>query len=273
MQSKIIISLTFLALIRFVFPNELNRIIKGHYASPKQFPYQTFIDKLDLSNLHGPIGWRRHCGGILISSNLVLTAAHCLDKPDIYAVKIYFGALNLWNVTEEGRQILVVKRDHFVIHNEWDTNLSVNDIALIKLPISLIFNDYIKAVQLPNPEVQYQFSEAISSGWGDVDDKGNMDPKLKYYNPQILSDRECEHWYKSSITSAFPASLICIAPNENRPCRGDSGSPLVIRQESNLVLLGITSFIIGENCGPSYPVLFTRVSSHLTWIRDNENQI
>ncbi|XP_039487777.2 chymotrypsin BII-like isoform X2 [Drosophila santomea] len=192
-----------------------------------------------------------------------------------YAVKIYFGALNLSDVTEVGQQILVVKRDHFVIHNEWDRNLSVNDIAMIKLPISLILNDYIKAVQLPNPEVQYQFSEAISSGWGNIDDKGNMDPKLKYYNPQIVSDSKCEHWYKSSIAPVFPASFICIAPNENRLCNGDSGGPLVIRQESNFVLLGITSFTF-DKCLPSYPTFFTRVSSYLTWIRENagsENQI
>ncbi|XP_026833932.1 chymotrypsin BI-like [Drosophila erecta] len=170
----------------------------------------------------------------------------------IYAVKIYFGAVNVSDVGEAGQQRLVVKRDHFIIHNEWNSNLFANDIAMIKLPMSLIFDDYIKAVQLPKPRLQYEFSEATISGWGHLN--GNWDPSLKYHNAPILPDRDCERIFKSIITSAVPSSLICIATDEHSPCKGDSGGPLVIWHESNFVLLGIASFITNPVCQPDYPL-------------------
>ncbi|XP_039149648.1 brachyurin-like [Drosophila simulans] len=273
MQSKIIISLTCLAfLFPFVFTNKLHRIINGHYAASKQFPYQTFLMQLNLGYIQEYIQWHPLCGGALISEKCVLTAAHCLDNPDIYAVKIYFGAVKIDDVTDVGQQRLVVKRDHFVIHQEWNSITLANDIALIKLPFSILFDDYIKPIQLPNQTFQYQFSEATTSGWGfvkDTDTFPEFDKNLKYFNAQILSDLECKRAYILQKKSAFPASLICIAPGKNMVCKGDSGGPLVIKHESNFVLLGLTSFMLDKLCDSGFPSFFTRVSSYLNWIRDN----
>ncbi|XP_044251888.1 trypsin alpha-like [Drosophila takahashii] len=275
MLSKIIIILTILGIVfRFTTSTEVHRIINGNYASAKQLPYQVFFDKLDLSNLHVPLKWTPFCGGTIISEKTILTAAHCLDDPNIYAVKIYFGAVNILNETEVGQRRLVVKRDNFVVHEQYDKHLMANDIALIKLPITLLFDDYIRAARLPNTIEQYKVSEATVSGWGYVNvspENNNFiptsDPKLKYFNTLILSDEECQLW-TTKLGPTYSATLLCTAPGENTACRGDSGGPLVVRHYSNFVLLGITSYNFGI-CESHYPTVYTKVTSYLYWIHDN----
>lgn len=53
-----------------------------------------------------------------------------------------------------------------MIHEEWYRPLSYNDIALIKLPIDVNFNEYIQPAKLPSPIATYDGSLATTSGWG-----------------------------------------------------------------------------------------------------------
>ncbi|KAH8364769.1 hypothetical protein KR084_011377 [Drosophila pseudotakahashii] len=268
MPSKIIIFLTFLGIVlQFTTSSEVHRIINGNYASAKQLPYQVFFDILDLSNLNVPLKWTPFCGGTIISVKAILTAAHCLDDPKIYAVKIYFGAVNKLDETEVGQRRLVVKKDNFVLHEQYDKHLMVNDIALINLPITLLFDDYIRAAYLPYTMEQYDVSKATVSGWGYVNGKKSLYPKLKYFNTPILSDEECQLW-TTKLGSTYSAALLCTAPGENTACKGDSGGPLVIRHDSKFVLLGVASY--GNSiCELHYPTVYTKVTSYLPWIYAN----
>ncbi|XP_070141876.1 chymotrypsin-2-like [Drosophila kikkawai] len=255
----------------FCSPNKHPRIINGTLAVPKQFPYQVFYDVLDLTNLQKPIEWESSCGGTLISKRIILTAAHCLNEPDIYAIKIYFGAVDKSNKSEIGQHRLVVKRQNFVIHQEYDTVYHYNDIALIRLPVDVAFDEYIKPAKLPQPGEVYP-SEAIVSGWGlvEVIVNGNFvgGDKLKYFDISILPHDECKEWFKHAVP-ILSSSQICIAPSENMPCKGDSGGPLAVRHEDDFVVLGITSLGHTRYCTINHPSLYTRVVSFLNWIHEN----
>lgn len=104
-------------------------------------------------------------------------------------MKIYFGAVDKSNNSEVGQQQLVVRRPNIVIHSDYDSSDYTeffNNIALIKLPIDVAFDEYIRPAKLPQPDISYDSSEAIASGWGAI--KGNCDFQLKnfsnsfYYN-------------------------------------------------------------------------------------------
>ncbi|XP_050742235.1 chymotrypsin-like [Drosophila biarmipes] len=282
MMSKVIVGLTiFVTFLRFSLSSGNYRIVNGNYASAKQFPYQIFFDTLDLSNLSAPIKWQPTCGGTIISKRVILTAAHCLDNPNIYAIKIYFGAVNKSDDKEVGQQRLTVRRDHFVIHEKYISYvpykpaLVVNDVALIKLPIALLFDDYIRPAQLPDPKMQYEGGEVTVSGWGAehvFSKEYKLGTNLKYFNAPLLSNGECQNRhvrYYGGIV--FPSTLLCLAPGENMMCSGDSGGPLVIKHESNYVLLGVASYIMYTDipCTPHYPAVYNRVTSYLKWIHDN----
>ncbi|KAH8323988.1 hypothetical protein KR074_005512, partial [Drosophila pseudoananassae] len=260
------ISLAFL--FRIAASHEFQRIINGSYASEKQFPYQVYYEGLDFTDLGKLSYWSYECGGTLVSRRIILTAAHCLDDPNIYAVRIFFGALYSNGTFEPGKKRLIVKRKDIVVHENWERYPSYNDIALIKLPVDVNFNEYIQPAKLPSPSATYIGREATTSGWGK-----RPEPQLKYFNVDIISNDQCimEEEERDYPYKIFPSSYICIGPSNNSPCHQDSGGPLIVKNETETVLVGITSF--GEKgCPVNHPTVYTRVSSYLDWIHKNAGE-
>ncbi|KAH8342371.1 hypothetical protein KR059_003658 [Drosophila kikkawai] len=268
MRGQLIFGLLLLgAHFGFSFSNEHGRIINGDLAVTKQFPYQVFYDVLDLTNLQNPIEWEPYCGGTLISKRTILTAAHCFRKPNIHAIKIYFGAVDISNKDEINQHRLVVKRSNVVVHQEYNKFKEYNDIALIRLPVDVAFDEYIKPAKLPQPGEVYP-SEAIASGWEAIKDSGKpiYDPKLRYLRFQILSHAECKEQLRGNF---LVSSRICLEPSENSSCIGDSAGPLVVRHNGDSVLLGLSSNVATKNCAEKSPANYTRVASYLDWIHEN----
>lgn len=83
------------------------------------------------------------------------------------SVDIYFGALNIGNVSEEGQVRLTVAPQHILVHEDFNsTGFDNDDIAMIKLPLRLIFNDYIQPAKLPVANNNYTGENILASGWG-----------------------------------------------------------------------------------------------------------
>ncbi|XP_062130973.1 chymotrypsin-2-like isoform X2 [Drosophila sulfurigaster albostrigata] len=245
-----------------------NRIINGENAAPKQFPYQVLTEKLVNYD------WKRSCGGVIISNRTILTAAHCI-RDSMYARKIYFGTVDKTNIYETGQQRLIVKRKNIIVHPEYDSIQFLNDIALIRLPAEILFDEYIQPAKLPDPDKLYDNEIGVVSGWGISDRHSwNLPNNLQYLNVTIFPYEECKplvHKYKGLHAKFFPASYICLKPSQGRPCKGDSGGPLAIRNEDGTsTLVGLTSFGMDGTCPPNTPVIYTRVSSFLQWIKENE---
>ncbi|KAH8390666.1 hypothetical protein KR215_009571 [Drosophila sulfurigaster] len=243
-----------------------NRIINGENAAPKQFPYQVYFEE------HINYDWEGNCGGVIISNRTVLTAAHCIsDSMDAY--KIYFGAVDITNIYETGQQRLIVKRKNIIVHPEYDPHELLNDIALIRLPAEILFDEYIQPAKLPDLDKLYDNEVGVISGWGVFDrDSQNTPNNLQYLNVTIFPYEECKPIvHKYNYAKLFPTSYICLKPSQGCTCGGDSGGPLAIRNEDgSSTIVGITSFGMDDTCDPNMPDIFTRVSSFLQWIKENE---
>ncbi|XP_060657030.1 chymotrypsin-like elastase family member 2A [Drosophila nasuta] len=245
-----------------------NRIINGENAVPKQFPYQVFLEGRINCN------WITNCGGVIISNRTILTAAHCISD-SIDALKIYFGAVDRTNIYETGQQRLIVKRKNIIVHPEFDLKQLINDIALIRLPVEIRFDEYIQPARLPAPDKLYDDEIGVVSGWGIFDrNSGNAPNYLQHLNVTIFPYEECKplvHKYEGFHAKFFPASYICLKPSQGITCNGDSGGPLAIRNEDGTsTIVGLTSFGLETTCKPNMPDIFTRVSSFLQWIKENE---
>jgi secreted trypsin-like serine protease len=226
------------------------RIIGGREASPHSIPFQAFLEVYSSSE-----GW--YCGGSLISENYVLTAGHCGDGAR--QAQVTLGAHNIQQ--NENTQEVQTSTD-VTVHERYDGDLIINDIAVIKLPRSASLSDAIQPVALPRSDGDtYTGDTARASGWGLTDGQGNsISPVLNYVDLEVISQRECE-----DVFGSLESSILCTSGARGTgTCSGDSGGPLVIDGTQ----IGVVSFGV-QYCLSGYPSAYTRVTSFLDWITRN----
>lgn len=93
----------------------------------------------------------------------------------------------------------------YVFHEDWDDSTFINDVALVRLPENVTFNEYILPVQLANGTDKYEGDEATIIGWG-MTEVGEMSAVLKGVNSTVMSNAECASTnilYEQVITELF----------------------------------------------------------------------
>ncbi|XP_011210983.2 serine protease 1-like isoform X2 [Bactrocera dorsalis] len=229
------------------------RITNGNKAATGQFPYQA---GLSLTRSTGNY-W---CGGSLIGSTWVLTAAHCSDQ--VTQVIVYLGS-----TTRTASKVkYTVTSSSIYQHTGYDSKTLANDITLIKIP-AVTYTSEISAIKLPSISSSYATyagSYAIASGWGRTSDTSSTSSSLNYARLPIIANSVCSATYGTKVVTA---NTICIStPSGTSTCQGDSGGPLAL--ESDGVLVGVTSFVSSSGCQSGAPAGFIRVTSYLNWIKE-----
>lgn len=86
---------------------------------------------------------------------------------------------------------------------------------------------------------------------------------LRFGQQTTLTNQECQQSFDSRFV---PASSICArAVNNQTACYGDMGGPLVIQYQDTWMQIGIASTINPSGCHG--PVVYTRLTSYIEWIR------
>lgn len=236
-------------------PTVRPQIIGGGPSDISAHPWQVII------NAGGSL-----CGGALITSTWVVTAAHCLDDVSPQQVQLWAGFSNLnQRTTTNGLPVAEV-----VVHPQWNATSYDNDIALIRLSSPWTPAPERQAISLPTSVDAANWpvagASAVISGWGTEAFKGSSPDQVKRADVQIIASpgAPCGD-YGDQFN---PALQLCAGQLDGSvdTCQGDSGGPLVVTEAGIPVLAGVTS--IGNDCGlPNYPGLYTRVTSFIPWIR------
>lgn len=238
------------------------RIVNGNIATPGQFPYQVAL----LLAMDQGVSL---CGGSVISSTSVLTAAHCLPN-DVSAVEIVFGAQNL-RENEPSQQRRMIQRSAFINHPQYNQLTLANDIAVLPFATPVTINPRVQIVALATNNADlFENSEAWVSGFGRyLNEEQRSSDVLRYTDQLIVTNLSCRLRFPTLVLE----TNICSTggPQLNAVCHGDSGGPLVVIRNGNPLQVGVVSFGSPLGCTRGTPDVFARVTSFYPWIREVAN--
>ena len=230
------------------------RIFGGTPAQAGQDPWQV---ALVLANNSLNVAF---CGGSLISPNVVITAAHCVDQGTLPRdINVVAGTVDL----RLGGQRLAVAR--LEIHPDFNPANFDNDLALLFLAGSTAAGRIAPAAPSVEQSVGRPRDMARVTGFGRTETSPNETVRrLRTLDVPIVSRTDCNDpvvW-----NGAVTANMFCAGYESFGGCRGDSGGPLTVPVGGSRALLGIVSSG-PRRCGRRNKYgIYTRVANYSSWI-------
>lgn len=223
-----------------------SRIVGGTSARDINIPYMVSLKTFSF----------HICGGSIINTRTVLTAAHCLVASDARDLQIHAGTKT--RSSHEGMLVNVA-----AIH--YDRRFSMDtmdyDIGLVRLARALTFGARIQPIALPTAgDLVLDGDIGLVAGWGYKSVYGPGSYVLQYARVPVVNQAVCNEQLEGSVTDR----MLCAgyARGGIDACQMDSGGPLVVDEK----LVGIVSWGVG--CArPNKPGVYTRVSELIDWVQ------
>jgi Trypsin len=261
------------------------RIVGGSGTTVEQYPWQAAIVNSPNKAI-GDAHDRQFCGGSLITSSIVLTAAHCLDNNDPDCdpggdvseclpgdpggdgtkqvdpddIDVVLGQTTLSAAPPDA--------EHSVVDASYDDNFDPvtfqHDVGYLVLSTPVELSDTVQTIPLAgDDEASVWAPDTLVevSGWGSTVYQGDTVDTLRAATVPIVADYTCgsSQFYGSAFD---PATMVCAGYPDGGvdSCQGDSGGPLESPLEGGgYRLVGITSW--GFHCAePDSPGVYTRIA-------------
>ncbi|KAM4624561.1 hyaluronan-binding protein 2-like [Polymixia lowei] len=244
-------------------PGRSARIFGGKKSLPGAHPWQASLQTRPVGSSR-PFG--HICGGILIESCWVLTAAHCIKRST--EMQVVLGGVDI-EKDEEYDQVISVERA--IVHQDYkETPFGLyNDVALLQLkvmdkPYCAKETRFVKTACLPDQTFR-NGTECVISGWGVTETQ-------KYGTNQLLDARVLLiHQDRCKAPNVYgdtlDDSMFCAGNMKGGvdSCQGDSGGPLVCERNGTHYITGVVSW--GDGCGRKYkPGVYANVHRFVDWI-------
>jgi len=247
------------AVDRFAANDKGARIVGGTAAKWQANPWQVaLVYAKDPDNRRA-----QFCGGSIIASEWVLTAAHCIDKnyaPSDYAVLSGTGSLR-----EGGRRARVTE---YIVHEGWrlagNKSEYDHDIALLKIaPSPSLIGSPIPLVA---ENTTLENLDVLVTGWGVTEYRPTGTELLQQVTVPSVTEAVCNRdvAYAGDVTG----NMFCAGAYKKDSCQGDSGGPASAVIQGVRRQIGVVSWGIGCGERDKYGV-YTRLPLYIGWIADN----
>ncbi|XP_060647029.1 chymase-like [Drosophila nasuta] len=197
--------------------NETGLVVDGKPVDPHSIP---FIASLQIRK-KSDLSWDWICGGSLIDTKFILTAAHCVHefKKNPTKISVLLGAHNKTEINYSTR--FNVK--NITIHPNY--NHTLNDIAILEMERPADFSTFkIRPACLPTSSRE-DITEFRAAGFG----KTNRGKESSELLQTTLMTRDITKCNFTAFTELNETLHFCAGPNGKtggNVCRGDSGGPV-----------------------------------------------
>jgi secreted trypsin-like serine protease len=170
------------------------------------------------------------CGGTLIDPTHVLTAAHCVVGKASALGKFHLaiGQANIGAFKPStGRGVAEV-----IMNPAYNSKTFANDVAVLRLTEAVPEN-IAQPIAIVGPgqrEFDAEGMPAAVVGWGQIAEQGRASNQLREADLRMVSDPVCSKAY--SRGGFTPGIMICASYPKRDSCYGDSGGPLIARNQT-----------------------------------------
>jgi secreted trypsin-like serine protease len=231
-----------------------NEIIGGNEATPGEYPWQVQLQ------IPGYLHW---CGGSIIDTDWVLTAAHCVQGVAAGSFTVRAGLHDRFapDGNVQTRSVAQVVR-----HPDYNSATIENDVALLRLSAPFVFTPRVQPIEVATG-IPPAGSLAPVSGWGQTAPGSASADELQETILPVQSTATCNA--AGTLPLLVRASMVCagFVGGNSGGCHGDSGGPLVVEKDTfsgGWEQIGVVSWGVGGSCS-SYTV-FARLSVFAAWI-------
>ena len=220
------------------------RIVGGNDAAANENPFQVALLLSDIDNNSSA----QFCGGSLVTSTVIVTAAHCSDFISADKVQVLTGTRRL----DGGGTRRNVSR--IAIHPGWDSSTFDNDVAVWKMSTAEN-NQSTASLATSDGNVG---EDLLVTGWGRLTEAGSASNALQAVEVPLVSRSNCND--SNSYNGDITTTMLCAGLDQGGrdSCQGDSGGPLT-RGANSGQLAGIVSWGVGCARANLYGV-YARVS-------------
>ncbi|KAM3924758.1 acrosin-like [Leptodactylus fuscus] len=242
-----------------------SRIVGGKDSQPGSWPWMVSLQEHIDEDIYGHM-----CGGTVLSTQWILTAAHCFkgQADAYYSWRLVIGAHKL---SVSGRNIEIRKIAKKIEHEQYNPETERNDIALLLVDRPISYNQYIQPACLPKKTADVTImTDCFITGWGVLHESDSeTSDTLQEARVEMLNTMRCNstYWYNGAV--GIYNLCAGFAKGGIDTCQGDSGGPLNCREPrtKTFSVVGITSW--GSGCGQfQSPGIYTSTHYFLNWIQD-----
>lgn len=189
------------------------------------------------------------CGGTLVASNKVLTAAHCATVYQPGDMHVVAGRED-----KNSNSGVVADVSSVWVEPDYHSADSGDDVAVLTLSESVPY----QSLRLAGAGDEGLYAAGTTSdilGWGNTSENGSASEYLLHATVPLTSDDTCGRAYGAYDKN----KMVCAGYDKGGvdTCQGDSGGPL----EAGGALIGVVSF--GDGCArPGKPGVYSRVITY-----------